>query len=334
MTLVSHLRSSRSFHISRYRPYRFIAFAIAMCGFFTSHGRAGQIYVTSFGTPNGILGKYDTSTGGGPVAGWSNLTVPSPTAVAVDNAGFVYLASRNNGSIRKYTSAGTQVDGWEINGLGGPQGIAINNATGRLYVAQGTSGLVASYNLSTAAIVNSNLLGSAIGNPYSVLVDPTGFVFVSAQSTGIIYKVDGTTGTTAAGWTNPTGFNSPTGLALDSSGNLFVSSYNGGFVSKFDGTNGSSLTFTSPQWNGSFMPGPQGLAIDGEDNLYVAFGTNSDAVGKYSLATSLPVPGWSYPTGLSSGVQLALVPEPSTCAMVLGGLACGGYVVVRRRKRA
>jgi DNA-binding beta-propeller fold protein YncE len=158
-------------------------------------------------------------------------------------------------------------------------------------------------------------------------------VFVSAQSTGIIYKVDGTTGTTAAGWTNPTGFNSPTGLALDSSGNLYVSSYNGGFVSKFDGTNGGALTFTSPQWNSSFMPGPQGLLIDGDDNLYVAFGTSSDAVGKYSLATSLPVPGWTYPTGLSGGVQLALVPEPATCVMALVGLACGGISTWRRRKR-
>jgi formylglycine-generating enzyme required for sulfatase activity len=35
------------------------------------------------------------------------------------------------------------------------------------------------------------------------------------------------------------------------------------------------------------------------------------------------------------GIRLAspVVPEPSTCAMVLAGLACGGYVVVCRRKR-
>jgi hypothetical protein len=28
------------------------------------------------------------------------------------------------------------------------------------------------------------------------------------------------------------------------------------------------------------------------------------------------------------------VPEPSTCASLLAGLACGGYLVNRRRKRA
>ena len=36
----------------------------------------------------------------------------------------------------------------------------------------------------------------------------------------------------------------------------------------------------------------------------------------------------------SRGFRLAAVPEPSTCAMALAGLACGGYSLFRRRKRA
>ena len=36
----------------------------------------------------------------------------------------------------------------------------------------------------------------------------------------------------------------------------------------------------------------------------------------------------------SIGFRLALVPEPSTYAMALVGLACGGYTMFRRRKRA
>ena len=34
------------------------------------------------------------------------------------------------------------------------------------------------------------------------------------------------------------------------------------------------------------------------------------------------------------GFRLAAVPEPSTCVMALAGLACGGYAMFRRRKRA
>ena len=45
------------------------------------------------------------------------------------------------------------------------------------------------------------------------------------------------------------------------------------------------------------------------------------------------------PSGEISGVGFRLaspvsLPEPSTCAMALAGLACGGYSLFRRRKRA
>jgi hypothetical protein len=33
-------------------------------------------------------------------------------------------------------------------------------------------------------------------------------------------------------------------------------------------------------------------------------------------------------------LEMAYVPEPSTCVMALAGLACGGYTMFRRRKRA
>jgi hypothetical protein len=33
-------------------------------------------------------------------------------------------------------------------------------------------------------------------------------------------------------------------------------------------------------------------------------------------------------------LQFTAVPEPSTCAMALAGLACGGYSMFRRRRRA
>ncbi len=36
----------------------------------------------------------------------------------------------------------------------------------------------------------------------------------------------------------------------------------------------------------------------------------------------------------SPALTMTVVPEPSTCIMALAGLACGGYVVRRRRKRA
>jgi hypothetical protein len=40
---------------------------------------------------------------------------------------------------------------------------------------------------------------------------------------------------------------------------------------------------------------------------------------------------WDSATGFSMGLSTQVVPEPSTCAMALAGLACGGYSLFRRR---
>ena len=38
--------------------------------------------------------------------------------------------------------------------------------------------------------------------------------------------------------------------------------------------------------------------------------------------------------GISPTLTVTSVPEPSTCASLLAGLACGGYLTLRRRKQA
>ena len=57
------------------------------------------------------------------------------------------------------------------------------------------------------------------------------------------------------------------------------------------------------------------------------------------LLVSMDRPGSTSSThaGIYSAFRLAetaVVPEPSTYAMALAGLACGGYTMFRRRKRA
>jgi hypothetical protein len=41
---------------------------------------------------------------------------------------------------------------------------------------------------------------------------------------------------------------------------------------------------------------------------------------------------WNSATGFSMGLSTQVVPEPSTYAMALAGLACGGYSMFRRRR--
>jgi len=63
-----------------------------------------------------------------------------------------------------------------------------------------------------------------------------------------------------------------------------------------------------------------GKATGGTDAAWIRDGGGSTATFSRSLY------------GISETLTVAPVPEPSTCAMALAGLACGGYAVFRRRR--
>jgi hypothetical protein len=76
-----------------------------------------------------------------------------------------------------------------------------------------------------------------------------------------------------------------------------------------------------------------GSYVNGTDVLQL-FANTGGRSGNFSAVNT---------TGLAAGQSatfnpatgfITVVPEPSTCAMALAGLACGGYSTWRRRKRA
>ena len=289
--------------------------------------RAVDLYVSNYSTNS--VQKLDGTTASN-ASGWTNPSVAGAVGVGVDAAGYLYAVSQSNGTLRKYDSSGNRVTSFEVTGLSNPRGVAIDSS-GNSYIANGTSGLVSVYNASGTQ-VNADLLGFAVGSPYGVALDYSGNLYVAAQSTGIIYKVDKTTGANPGGWSNITGYDSPTGLAVSSSGNLYVSSYNGGYLTQFDAT-GTYVPWANgqgPRFNGGALPGPEGLAVEG-DNLYVSL---QNTVGKYSLTSGLPVNSWTNPTinGADMVAVFVSVPEPSTYA--LAAIATGVMAAVARRRKA
>jgi hypothetical protein len=78
------------------------------------------------------------------------------------------------------------------------------------------------------------------------------------------------------------------------------------------------------------LESPQNLVLSGTDLYVLEIGPNR--IGQYT--TSGQTVNAALVTGLSNPRNLAVVPEPSTYVMALAGLACGGYLVKRRRKRA
>ena len=63
-------------------------------------------------------------------------------------------------------------------------------------------------------------------------------------------------------------------------------------------------------------------------------GGNWNYIGAAGLSSSVRTTNASSFEGDDLGFRLAAVPEPSTYAMAVAGLACGGYLVRRGRKRA
>ncbi len=205
----------------------------------------------------GLAGSSGSKDGTGGEARFNG-----PAGVAVDSAGYVYVADSNNHTIRKVTPQGV------VTTLAGRAGISGS--------ADGTGG-VASFKY-----------------PYDVAVDRAGNVYVADHSNYTLRKVtpDGIV-TTLAGLAGSKGsadgtgsavrFYVPWGVAVDSSDNIYVADAGnymirkvtpGGVVTTLAGLAGSSGSADGTGSAAQFW-NPSGVAVDSTGNVYVADSSNN-----------------------------------------------------------
>jgi hypothetical protein len=217
---------------------------------------------TSTVTGNGTSGFVDGT--GGPTG---TTEFQFPVGVAVDSAGNVYVADLGNNRIRKVASDGSATTlagngtGGFFDGTGGgtgttefnhPNSVAVD-ANGNVFVADNLNNRVrkVAANGATTTLAGNGTAGSVdgtggpagsteINGPVGVAVDSAGYVYVST-SDNRIRKI------------------SPTGTTSTLAGN--------GTAGYVDGTGGASGT---TEFNS-----PQGVAVDGAGNVYVAEFTNN-----------------------------------------------------------
>ncbi|OHE78890.1 MAG: hypothetical protein A3G75_09890, partial [Verrucomicrobia bacterium RIFCSPLOWO2_12_FULL_64_8] len=240
----------------------------------------------------------------------------SPSGVAVDSAGNVYVADANNDTVRKVTPSGVVTtlagasDSWgSTDGIGSaakfasPSSVAVDSA-GNIYVADGSNHTIRKITptgqVSTLA-GTAGVRGSADGiseaarfnfnssNPGGIAVDKTGNVYLADSGNRLIRKISpqGVV-TTIAGNTHLVGsvdgietavsFDSPSGIAVDAAGNVFVADRGAhtvrkvspsGFVTTIAGQTGVAGP-TDGMGPAARFSYPSGLAIDAEGTLYVA----------------------------------------------------------------
>jgi len=307
---------------------------------------SGNLYIAD--SDNNLIRRVDTkgiitTVAGNGIGGYSgdsgaatNAELSSPSGVAVDATGNLFIADTGNAVIRKVGTNGilTTVAGngnYDYSGDGGaatnaelwsPSGVAVD-ATGNLFIADagnavirkvGTNGIIITvagngtggYSGDGGAATNAELNWSS-----GVAVDATGNLFIADQYNNRIRKVD-TNGiiTTVAG--NGSYFYSgdggaatnaelggPSGVAVDVIGNLFIADSGNQCIRRVDtkgiittvagigtyyGYSGDGGAATNAE-----LGGPSGVAVDTFGNLFIADSGNDRIreVGRNGVITTV-----------------------------------------------
>jgi len=181
-------------------------------------------------------GSSGSSDGSGSTARFN-----SPQGIVFDNGNNLYVTDNGNGALRRVTLTGTVST--LLTGLAQPQGIVLDS-NGNLFIAESNAHRITEY---TIASGTSSVFA---GNGVAAFADGTG---TSAQ------------------------FNRLAGLAVDTSNNIYVADeYNHrirkvtpGAVVTTIGGNGTAAEVEGTGTSAQFAY-PQGIAIDGPGNLYIA----------------------------------------------------------------
>jgi Ice-binding-like/Putative Ig domain/Dockerin type I domain/NHL repeat len=278
----------------------------------------GNIYVADTNndtirkiTPAGVVttlaglggGGYGGSIGSADGTG-SDARFFSPTSVAADGSGNVYVADRDNDTIRKVTPTGVVTtlaglagvenlyNGGSADGTGSaarffhPYGVATDSG-GNVYVADTFNHTIRK--ITPAGVVTTLaglplVAGSADGTgsfahflyPRGVATDSGGNVYVADTGNvtirkitpaGVVTTLAGSPGLpgSADGTGSAARFNSPTGVATDSGGNVYVTDAGNNTIRKITPTG----VVTTPFSVGSFGSEPMGVATDSGGNVYV-----------------------------------------------------------------
>jgi len=260
----------------------------------------GDVYYTDFAT--GDVYEIPASTGV-PVQdpAFTNLGKENSYGIAVDNTGDVFVTSSSEvleqlaGTNIVVTIATEPVTANTTD----YSGIAVDSATGDLYVASPAAGGIFKLtpNAPGADTYTPSLLAIAgIPFPYSVAVDGAGDVFVSDPITNDVVELTagGTQSTVLTGLTA----SAYGGVAVDSSGDLFVVNNGAHDVVEVLAANlsatatpsdGTVLPFTFPTAGGPQANEPDGLAVDGSGNVFLADNIDSQIL-EMSPTVAAPAP--------------------------------------------
>lgn len=297
------------------------AFGLALVGV-SVLSAAGQLTVTP--------GRVTATTAGTGTAGYSgdsgvaaSARLASPSAVAYDRSGNLFVADTANHLIREVvkssgtivTVAGSGMAGFAGDGgaatsalLDTPTGVAVDS-NGILYIADshnarirrvagGIISTVAGTGVSGFSGDGGAAASAQLASPSGVAVDTSDNLYIADTGNHRVRRVAGVIITTVAG-TGDQGFSgdggaatsatldAPASVAVDAAGNLYIADRHNQRI-RVVGTNGTITTFAgsgTPGFSGGFagdgaaataaaLSRPSGVSVDSAGNVYIADANN------------------------------------------------------------
>jgi sugar lactone lactonase YvrE len=265
---------------------------------------AGNLYIAD--TYNHRIRKVDTNgvittaagNGVGAFAGDGGpaiaASINTPTSVALDAAGNLYIADSDNNRVRKVDTNGviTTVAGNGSLGFGGDGRLA---TTAILAVPNGVA-LDAAGNLYIADTDNHRVR----------IVDTTGTITTMVGNGAGAFAGDGGLSTSAS-------LNLPTAVALDAAGNLYIADTKNqrirrmdtvGIITTVAGNGLAAFTGDGGTANGASLSYPQGVAIGGNGSLFIADSGNG-RIRKVGTGFALTVSRTGAGTGTATSTPAA-----------------------------
>jgi uncharacterized protein (TIGR03437 family) len=300
---------------------------------------------------NGVISTFAGTAGSFGFSGdgkaATSATLASPSGVAVDSSGNVYIADTGNNVIRQVntsgiinTFAGNNSMGGGYSGDGGaatngmldaPTGVAVDSAN-NVYMTDSINNLVRKVsggNFST--IIGIGSTGQSLNHPNGLVVDSKGAVYVSDTSHRVL-KYANSALTTFAG-TGDVGFagdngpankavlNNPVGLAIDAAGNIYIADANEfrirvvsptGIISTVAGSGHVGYVGDGGSALAAYLNFPTGVCLDGSGNIYIA-DTENNVVRMLSIAAPAILPN-----GVGSSATFLPPISPGSLATIAG----------------